>query len=182
MFQKGVAGTSIPEVQEAAHASASQIYHYFGDKHGLVQAVIGFQIEATLDDQRPLLDHLDSFEALRAWCDALAAVQERRYCAGGCAVGSLASELVEGDDIHRAGLAAAFERWEKPIRDGLDRMRQRGELVPEADVHDLATALLAAVQGGSLLAQIHRTIRPFNAATEAVVAHVESFSAQPKRV
>ncbi|MFJ8613563.1 TetR/AcrR family transcriptional regulator [Streptomyces sp. NPDC093675] len=180
MFQKGVAGTSIPDVQEAANASASQIYHYFGDKRGLVRAVIGFQIEATLGNQRPVLDHLDSFEALHAWCDAAVAAQERRHCVGGCEIGSLASELVEADDAYRADLAEAFERWETPIRDGLARMQERGVLTPGADVRDLATVMLSAVQGGLLLTQIRRSIHPFKTATGAAVAYIESFAAKPQ--
>ncbi|MCO6003562.1 TetR/AcrR family transcriptional regulator [Actinoallomurus purpureus] len=176
MFRQGVAGTSIPEIQQAAGVSASQIYHYFGDKRGLVRAVIDHQTEASLDGQRPILDHLDSFEALRAWCDAAVANQERRQCEGGCEIGSLASELVETDDATRADLVEAFERWERPIREGLARMQKRGELSADADVHDLATMMLAAIQGGLLLTQIRRSTHPFKTATDAALAHIETFA------
>ncbi|MFJ8613569.1 TetR/AcrR family transcriptional regulator [Streptomyces sp. NPDC093675] len=177
MFRKGVAGTSIPDVLHAAGVSASQVYHYFGDKRGLVSAVIDHQIEASLNSQRPVLDRLDSFEALHAWCDAAVAGQERRNCEGGCEIGSLASELVETDATLRADLVAAFERWEAPIREGLARMQQRGEISADADVRNLATAMLAAIQGGLLLTQIHRDPRPLRAATNAAIAHIESFAA-----
>ncbi len=76
MFAKGVAGTSIPDLQKEANVGASQIYHYFGDKQGLVRAVIDHQVEASMNSQRPILDHLDSFEALRAWCDCAVARQQ----------------------------------------------------------------------------------------------------------
>ncbi|WBB69995.1 TetR/AcrR family transcriptional regulator [Micromonospora sp. WMMD812] len=177
MFRKGVAGTSIPDVQQAAKVSASQIYHYFGDKNDLVRAVIRYQIERTLQGQQPLLDRLDSIEALRAWCAAAIEVQKQRDCAGGCEVGSLASELVESCDAMRDDLVAAFDRWEAPIRDGLRRMRQRGALVPDADVDQLATALLAAVQGGLLLTQVRRSTEPFRAATDAAIGYIETFTA-----
>jgi TetR/AcrR family transcriptional regulator, transcriptional repressor for nem operon len=115
MYLRGVAGTSIPDIQNAAQVSASQIYHYFGHEQGLVRAVIEHQIEATLNGQRPMLDYLDSFKALRAWCDAVAARHESRGCEGGCEIGSLASELAESDDATRTDLAAAFDRWEAPF-------------------------------------------------------------------
>ncbi len=73
----------LPDIENTAQVSASQIYHYFGDKHGLVRAVIARQIEATLEGQRPMLDQLDGFEALRAWCDAFAARLESQGCEGG---------------------------------------------------------------------------------------------------
>jgi TetR/AcrR family transcriptional regulator, transcriptional repressor for nem operon len=177
MFRQGVAGTSIPDVQRAAGVSASQIYHYFGDKRGLVRAVIDHQIDASLDGQRPILDRLDGLEALRAWCDAIVAAQERRGCEGGCDVGSLAGELVETDDATRAALVEAFDRWERPIREGLERMRERGELSGAADPHDLATMMLAAVQGGLLLTQIRRSTHPLRTATDAALAHIATFAA-----
>lgn len=179
MFRQGVAGTSIPDVQQTAGVSASQIYHYFGDKRGLVRAVIDHQIEASLDGQRPILDHLDSFDALHAWCDAAVAGQERRQYEGGCEIGSLASELVETDAAARADLVEAFERWERPIRDGLARMRARGDLSADADVHDLATVMLTAIQGGLLLTQIRRSAHPLKIATDAAVAHIETFATRP---
>ncbi|MEU6204096.1 TetR family transcriptional regulator C-terminal domain-containing protein [Micromonospora musae] len=177
IFRKGVAGTSIPDVQQAARVSASQIYHYFADKTELVRAVIAHQVEQTIEGQQPHLDRLDSFPALRAWRDAVIASQERHDCAGGCAIGSLASELVETYEPLRGDLAAAFDRWEAPIRAGLRRMRQDGVLVAEADIDQLATALLAAVQGGLLLSQVRRSSEPLRAATEAAIGYVESFAA-----
>ncbi|MEU4675534.1 TetR family transcriptional regulator C-terminal domain-containing protein [Micromonospora sp. NPDC023737] len=177
MYRKGVAGTSIPDVQQAARVSASQIYHYFSDKTELVRAVIAHQVERTIEGQQPLLDQLDSLQALRAWRDAVISAQERQNCAGGCAIGSLASELVETYEPLRGDLAEAFDRWESPIRSGLRRMRQDGVLVATADVDQLASALLAAVQGGLLLSQVRRSSQPLRAATEAAIGYVESFAA-----
>ena len=137
--------------------------------------MIDHQIEASLDGQRPILDHLDSFEALHAWCDAAVADQQRRNCEGGCEIGSLAGELVETHASARADLVEAFDRWERPIRHGLARMRERGDLSPDADVHDLATMMLAAIQGGLLLTQVRRSVHPLKTATDAAIAHIKTF-------
>ena len=174
MFHRGVAGTSIPDVQAAAGVSASQIYHYFGDKHGLVSAVIDHQIEATLDGQRPLLDRLDSIEALEQWRDAALANQRAQDCEGGCPIGSLASELAETDPGTRTALVTAYDRWEAPIRAGLIAMHERGELRPEADPDELATAMMAAVQGGLLLTQVRRDPEPLRAALTTVIERIRS--------
>ncbi|MFD8263397.1 TetR/AcrR family transcriptional regulator [Streptomyces griseoluteus] len=53
MFHRGVGGTSIPDIQAAAGVSASQIYHYFGDKQGLVLAVIDHQTDTRLAGPPP---------------------------------------------------------------------------------------------------------------------------------
>ena len=182
MYLHGVAGTSIPDIQNAAGVSASQIYHYFGDKQGLVRAVIAHQIEATLVGQGPMLERLDSFEAIRAWCDAFATRLESQSCERGCELGALASELAESDDTTRADLVEAFDRWEAPFRDGLALMQQRGELRGDVDTAELATAIMAAVQGGVLLSQLRRSSTPLRQATAAAVGYIETLATpQPSR-
>ena len=174
MFHQGARGTSIPDIQAAAGVSASQIYHYFGDKQGLVLAVIDHQTDAQLARQRPLLDSLDSIEALREWCDRAGSRQDARGCEGGCEIGSLASELADSDQSARTRLVSAFDRWEGPIRSGLARMQARGELSEHADTAALATALLAAIQGGMLLSQVRRSSTAYRQAVSAVIDHIES--------
>ena len=61
MYSGGVAGTSWEDVQNAAEVSASQLYHYFGDKQGLVRAVIAHQTRAILESQKPPLDKPGQF-------------------------------------------------------------------------------------------------------------------------
>lgn len=93
MLEHGVAGPSVDDVQAAARVSASQLYHYFGDKLNLVRAVVGHQNEFVLTQQEPLLSNVDSMDALRAWRDLLVDAAERVGCRGGCPIGALAGEL-----------------------------------------------------------------------------------------
>jgi AcrR family transcriptional regulator len=169
MFRNGVAGTTTDDLQRAGGISPSQIYHYFGDKKSLVKAVIALQTEAVLAEQDPSLSRLDSFEALEAWRDALIELQQSRRFAGGCPLGSLASELADHDPEARTDLAAGFARWEAAIRDGLTAMRDRGELTPGADPESLALALLTAVQGGLLMTQVRHDTEALRSALNAII-------------
>ena len=172
MFRHGVAGTSTEDVLAAAQVSNSQLYHYFADKNALVRAVIEHQADAIIEGQRPLLDQLDSIAAFEQWRDMLIDFQRQRHCEGGCPLGSLSSELAETDEPARMALAASFERWEVPIRDGLRRMRDRGELTEETDVDELALATLAALQGGLLLTQAKRNVGPLKAALNLAISEI----------
>jgi TetR/AcrR family transcriptional repressor of nem operon len=172
MFRRGVAGTSTEDVRAAAHVSNSQLYHYFADKTALVQAVIGHQADEIINGQRPVLDELDSLAAFRQWRDMLVGLQRQRHCEGGCPLGSLSSELAETDEPARVALAASFDRWETPIRDGLRRMRDRGELRHDTDVDQLALATLAALQGGLLLTQARRSVGPLEAALDLAISQI----------
>lgn len=51
-------------------------------------------------------------------------------------------------------------------------MRDSGELLPAANPRQLALATLAALQGGLLLAQVERTVRPLEAALDMALANV----------
>ena len=172
MFRHGVAGTSTEDVLAAARVSNSQLYHYFSDKNALVRAVIERQADQIIDGQRPLLDELDSLAAFKQWRDMLVGLQRQRHCEGGCPLGSLSSELAETNEPARTALAAGFDRWEAPIRDGLRRMRDRGELQDDTDVDRLALGTLAALQGGLLLTQAKRDVGPLEAALDLAISQI----------
>jgi AcrR family transcriptional regulator len=179
MFRQGVAGTTTEQVQAAAGVSASQIFHYFGDKRALVRAVIAYQTEAVLTAQQPLLGRLDSMEALRAWADLYVSIEQQLNYEGGCPIGSLGSQLAETDTAARQQIERGFARWEEAIRDGLRAMYARGDLRRSADPDALALALLTALQGGLLMTQIRRDPAPLRAVLDAVLAHIESLT--PRR-
>ncbi len=175
MYDHGVAGTSLGDVQKAAGVSPSQVYHYFGDKESLMRAVIAHRLHAVL----ATLGGLDSMAGLRAWRDLVVDTQRQRNCEGGCALGSLVGELAEPYPDCRADLAGGFDQWEATIREGLQAMCDRGELRRTADPDRLATVLLAAVEGGMLLAQVRRDPAPVATALDEVLDRIEDLRPRP---
>ncbi|MGW3103035.1 TetR/AcrR family transcriptional regulator [Streptomyces sp. NPDC001100] len=176
MYERGVTEATLEDVRAAAGVSGSQIYHYFADKQELLLAVIEFQTEAVLDMQEPLFAGLDTMSGLRQWRDALVEYQLRMQCRGGCPIGSLGSEIAETDPEARLAVASGFLRWESAIRGGLRAMHDRGEL--DTDPDDLALATLAALQGGLLLTQLQRQVRPLEVALNAMLDHIEAHRRQ----
>ncbi|GAA0930507.1 TetR/AcrR family transcriptional regulator [Pseudonocardia zijingensis] len=174
--QRGVAGVGVEDVRAAAGVSGSQLYHYFDSKQALIRAVITRQADSVLHPDEPRIAVLDSFDALRAWADAAIERQQENDGRGGCDLGSLAGELSASDEESRGDLADGFMRWKDLILNGLAAMRDRGELRPEADLDELAFALLAAFQGGKVLAQTVRDVQPMVAAMNATLAHIRSFA------
>ena len=69
----------------------------------------------------------------------------------------------------RALLAGGFERWQAAISDGLRRLHDAGHLPDGTDPDDLAVTLLAALQGGLLLAQVQRDTRPLETAVDTLL-------------
>jgi TetR/AcrR family transcriptional regulator, transcriptional repressor for nem operon len=174
MLEQGVARTTIEDIQGAAGVSTSQMYHYFADKGDLVAAVIDLQSDQVLGGQELELHRVDSIEALCRWRDAMVDVMRGQGCAGGCPIGSLASELSDTDPLARARLARAFAQWEGLLRDGLAAIAEQGQLRAGLDIDRTALAMLAAVQGGLLLSQVRRETAPLEAAVDILIAQLQS--------
>ncbi|GAB2915100.1 TetR/AcrR family transcriptional regulator [Rhodococcus aerolatus] len=170
--RRGVLATSLDDVRRATSTSKSQLYHYFPDKSGLVGTVVDAQADHVLATQQPALGEVGSMAGLRAWRDHVIALCRGEGPQGGCPLGRLGAELAEVDDAARARVAAGFDRWRAALTAGLATMQRRGELAADADAEHLALGLLAAVQGGLLLAQVHRSTTPLEAALDLALAGI----------
>jgi AcrR family transcriptional regulator len=168
IHERGVAGTTLDDVKAAAEVSGSQMYHYFPDKNDLVQAVIDYQADATVSNQRHA--DLGSVQGVQAWRDMVIYAAERVQAKGGCPLGSLGGQLAESDPEARSLIAAGFQRWTTEISQGLRSLQASGQLPPGLDPDDLAVTLLATLQGGLLLAQVQRSTRPFETAVDTLLA------------
>ncbi|MEU5314051.1 TetR/AcrR family transcriptional regulator [Streptomyces sp. NPDC021562] len=177
IYEHGVQNTNNEQIREAAGVSGSQLTRHFPTKESLVRAVLAWQADGIVArHQAPELGELDSFAALRRWADSYIASQD--MVRGGCTFGSLAAEVVKAEPSHRDTVAAGFERWQALFRRGLTKMRERGELRPDADPTALAHLLTAAFQGGALLDQAAGESAPLRDALYGALAYVESFAAE----
>jgi TetR/AcrR family transcriptional regulator, transcriptional repressor for nem operon len=167
IHERGVASTTLDDIRSAAGVSGSQLSHYFAGKDELVQAVIEYQSGTIAGNQRQA--DFGSPEGLRAWRDMLIAQAKSGAGMGGCPLGSLAGQVAETDAQGRALIAAGFSEWSAAIGDGLRRLRAAGHLPEDTDPDDLAVTLLAALQGGLLLAQVQRDARPLETAVDTVL-------------
>ena len=180
MYQRGVVGTSTPAVRDAAGVSSSQIYHYFGSKDDLTDAVIAHQTEAILAAQTELLGQVNGLDKLSQWRDEMIRSARHRECAGGCPLGSLASELADDKSWAQQAVSAGFDRWSAAIGDALRSLVDNHTLRADTDTDSLATALLTAVQGGLLLAKAQRSTHALEAVLDAVLETIRSHATVPK--
>ncbi|WP_237752523.1 TetR/AcrR family transcriptional regulator [Mycolicibacterium aromaticivorans] len=172
MQQRGVARTTVEDIQEAAGISSSQLYHYFADKGALVAAVIELQGQRVLGVQHLGLDRVTCLADLWRWRDLVVGIRTAQNCVGGCPLGSLAADLAETDAVARAQLARWFAEWERILRTGLASMASAGQFADGTDTDRLALALLAATQGGLLLSQVNRDTAALTAAMDTVITHI----------
>ena len=172
VYAAGAARLNLDEVMAASRTSKSQLYHYFTDKEALIQEVIAFQTKRVLTVNSDRLDAVDSFQALRRWRDDMVDRNRAVGGFGGCPIGSLADELANHSPPARKRLANGFEAWASRIENALRNMKAKGLLKASAEPKELSLAVLAAIQGGLLLAKVSRTSRPLEIAFDMALDHV----------
>lgn len=175
MYVKGVNATTLDDVRAASSTSKSQLYQHFADKEELVRAVVALRAEQILEREQVRLERFRSFRALERWRDALVQNNALQNGAYGCVLGSMASELSDQDDEARKALATTFAEWVQLISAGLHRMQDNGSLKQDADPGKLAVGLMAALQGGYLLAATTHDVTPMKTALDMALEHIRSF-------
>jgi TetR/AcrR family transcriptional repressor of nem operon len=177
MYVKGVNATTLDDIRAATGTSKSQLYRHFPDKDALVRAVITLRGQQVIERETQRLGRLSSFSGLVRWRNALIQASALQNGAYGCALGSIASDLADQDEQARAILAGLFRNWEELIAAGLRRMQANGTLQPAANPGQLAVSLMAAVQGGYLLANTAHDVRPMEIALDLALEHLTSYLA-----
>jgi TetR/AcrR family transcriptional regulator, transcriptional repressor for nem operon len=174
VWSRGAGETSLDDVMEQSGASKSQLYHYFADKDELLREAAALQARRVLATHEPMLEALDSLDALRRWRDAVLALNRQ----DGCPLGALVYQLPQSARGARTVVGDGFEMWRRRLEDGLVKMRERGELARDADPADIALAVLTAVQGGLLLSRGENSKRPLEVAFEMALAYVAAHDPQ----
>lgn len=171
---QGVSATPVDDVLRASGTGKSQFYYYFDSKDGLVHEVLAFQFERYIAAQQPFIHNLGSWKGINQWLDAIADQYEASGLVGGCPIGSLAAEMNDRDEALRQKLAESFDRWEAYLVEGLESLRQRKLLSPRANVVDLAESVMAAIQGGYLLATTKKDIRSMRNTLRSAYSYLRS--------
>ncbi|TQR87440.1 TetR/AcrR family transcriptional regulator [Mycobacterium hodleri] len=175
MYHRGIAATSIGDVARASGAEPKDLRRHFRDKSELVQAVIDRELTVVLDGQ-DTTEAITSWDGLERWVSRVVDAQPAEDGPFACPLGSLATDLQDSQE-YRPALAAAFRTWEGHLAAGLRRIQQRGELDATANPDRLAASLLAAVQGGYLLASVHGRIEIMRDVLDDAVAALRRYQA-----
>lgn len=175
VYEHGVSATSVDNVLSASGKGKSQFYHYFADKRELLAAVVDRQLELVLVAQ-PRLESLRTWRDFDAWAADVLAIHSTQAGPQACPLGCLVGEL-DSDRSLTVALNEAYRRWEQPLARGLRTLREDGELRSDADPDRLAAAMIAALQGGLMLAHLRGDVSVLSDALAMALDHVKAHRA-----
>lgn len=130
----------------------------------------GQRIDELLAAQGRLLNSVGSVHDLVRWRNEV--VRLARRCDD--ALCDLAALLVDGEESGRLVAQAGFTAWESLLAAAITRALDNGDLSPDADPARLATGLMAALQGGLLLARTARDVRRLETALDMALGYVQA--------
>lgn len=152
---KGVTGTGTLEILSDANAPRGSMYHHFpGGKPQLVEEALRFESTRVAQDLQRLIDTgADTPTVLVQFAEALAASLELSDFQLGCPVTTAALELSTDDAAVQAVCAEAYRTWQNTLESLL--AERAGIRERPASSFD-AELILAAIEGGLVLARAHR--------------------------
>ena len=171
MLARGVGGTSLDDIRAGTATSKSQLFHYFpGGKGELVGRDRGVAERARARRPAPVPRHARHAgrRGTAGATPSLAHYGSQPHW--GCPIGALVGELAGSDPALAAEVAAHMDALARHLQTGVERMRAAGRLRADADPEALRSPLFASLQGGLLLTQTHRSVRPLEAALDGALA------------
>ena len=178
ILTEGLSALNMDNLRKAASVSGSQLAHYFADKQAIIRAVIGRQIDVVMDFHRqPKLHGLASFDDFERWIDLNMRYLRRIGYSGTPTYHALAGQLVKSDNATRATLAAGYTQWVEQLTQAIQRMKDEGVLVANADPEQLALVIVSAHQGGGTMAFTYRQEWPHADAVRFAVNYLRMFAA-----
>lgn len=172
--RKGYYGASMADIIQATGLEKGGIYNHFGSKDDLALAAFDYAVDLVRQEfQLALKDKRDAIERLQAIVGVYRAIPGGSPVAGGCPVLNTA---VESDDTHpvlRDHARRAMDEWREFIRRVVNKGIERGQVRPDVQADDLATLLIATLEGAIMLTKLYDDNAHMNRAVEYLEQHLE---------
>jgi AcrR family transcriptional regulator len=161
----GFNGTSIKQITLAAQVPMGSLYHFFPEgKDQLAREAIETSGPAYEQLFEIIADEAaNTSEAITNFFEGAAEVLEATGFIDICPIGTVAREVASTNDSLRVSTAKVFASW---ITAMADRLEAAG--VPGPEANGLATTVVAALEGGFMLARAARDTAPLLATGTAI--------------
>lgn len=177
MQRQGFHATGLNQVLAESGAPKGSLYFHFpGGKEQLAAEAVqasGDRLRASIE--AALAGAASPEDAVRRLARGMAAGLARSSYAEGCPVATVALEASSSSDAIRTASHAAFSSWEAAIA---ARLREFGW--PEEEARPFSVVVLAALEGGMLLARAGRDVSPLMEVGEHL-ARLAADRARPHR-
>jgi TetR/AcrR family transcriptional repressor of nem operon len=154
-WERGYGATTPAELLDAIGVGKGSFYNAFGSKHALFeQALRRYGDDRVSRLSRWFADSGPVSQRIRGYLERLAAPENEKMLRRGCFAANTAAELGRRDPVATKIVRGTFERMESVLEATLVEGQKRGELDGALDPKAVASLLLAALIGITVLAKV----------------------------
>ncbi|GJD47467.1 putative HTH-type transcriptional regulator YxaF [Methylobacterium crusticola] len=171
LWERGYEATSPRDVLARSGAGQGSLYHHFPGKREVAAAALAEMaaeeigaVDALFGAPAPPLARVRAY------------LTREREALRGCRLARLANEAAMEEPALRAPVAAYVGRIQAALRGCLEEARAAGTLAATVEPGSLAALLIAAVEGGYVLARVHWDPGAMRAALDGAVQVLDAVS------
>jgi TetR/AcrR family transcriptional repressor of nem operon len=154
-WKRGYGATTPAALLDAIGVGKGSFYNAFGSKHALFeQALRRYGDDRVAGLSRWFADAGPVGQRIKGYLERLAAPENQKTLRRGCFAANTAAELGRHDPVATKIVRGTFERMESVLETALVEGQKRGELDSELDPKAVASLLLAALIGITVLAKV----------------------------
>jgi AcrR family transcriptional regulator len=176
--EKGIAGTSVDDVLQAAQVARGCLYNHFESKQELAHQTMDFLLDSILARLQAVLNQETSAKAkIHAYLefnkDPL-----HTPIAGGCPIFNAATEADNTDLVVKEKVRAAMVAGHKLLAGILQQGVEKREFASTLEPQEFAFKLIAAVEGALIMCRILHTAKPMHQLIKNLKAELKTFELQ----
>jgi len=183
VYRYGFQSAGIDTILAATNVTKGALYYHFESKEALGYAIVEEVVaELTRDRWLRPLQRSEGKDPIDALIGIVRAIPARpRDVKGGCPLVNLTQEMSQLDEQFRKRLERIFHAWQEGVAMTLRRGQSQGtvrrDLVPE----DIASFLIAMVEGYEVLAKNAQDTKVWNGGIRNIVGWLNSLRAPGNR-
>jgi TetR/AcrR family transcriptional repressor of nem operon len=152
--KKGIFGTSMSDIMEAAKLSKGSLYVHFEDKDSLAFSVLEYSLTLQNKKLSISMDHIDNpYEKLLGYLEVYRDPMNPTV-PGGCPMMNFGMEADDNFPLVKERIDKAIEMRQKFLEDIIKDGIQQGIFKSDWNYREFATVMFAMIQGGIMVCRI----------------------------
>jgi TetR/AcrR family transcriptional repressor of nem operon len=154
--QQGFAGASMSDIMQATGLQKGGIYRHFESKEALALEAFDYAVQQMAGRFTDTLEGREhAVDRLHGVVDVFARLHDDPPVPGGCPMLNTAVESDDGNPALRARARTAMDGLRTLVRQTVRKGIPRGEVRADVDGDELASLLIATLEGGGALSRLY---------------------------
>lgn len=170
IHRKGFGATSINDLLGATGLKKGSLYFHFSGKDALGLAILEKARDGFLTFLDASLSGATPGEQLDSFLSKVMKTHKRTGFVGGCIFGNTALEMGDTESGFAGFIEKVFEEWVGRLRTVVAAAQDSGEVRSDLSADVLAGHMVAAIEGGIMLARLKKDEKPLRDALTAIRA------------